>query len=206
MSLQRTRILNERQAKENPLMVVLVVCMYLSIVFSPLAHLVATSAKRSRDRALCAEMWAAARAAFLRYVGEGKALYLDIDVAGREGAASALCASGIATDGENIYFMQYGVAVTIPWSMVRKWHWKIEGHTKFTGFGSGAARSTAHDQTAASYRDARLVSGLYLSIADSEAPEWFFQTDSRQLLTKWQEVLTQLKEGRLKATAAKLGA
>ena len=113
--------------------------------------------------------------------------------------------TGMAYDGQYLFIMDDGVVARIPWAAVRNWTWRIEGYsTNKLLDANRAATANARLQNnvgnANASAEAKRNSGFFVEVADIEQPQWQFRTDNEQLLRRWDEILTQIKEGKL-ATA-----
>lgn len=145
-----------------------------------------------------------ARKAMLGFIG-AEPKYLDArGVVTRDWNPPKATGSGIAVHGGNLYIMDDGEIAKVPWSLVREWVWKVEGYSspsvRIAGAPPGQAaraqmrtNATTMNASAAAKRD----SELFLTVADVEKPQWQFRTDDGGVLRKWNEILTQMMEGRL---------
>jgi len=115
-----------------------------------------------------------------------------------------LSGTGIAIKDDLLYVMQDGEIAQIPWGLIRSWEWRIEGTSSARLIKQGVPAGVAAaiqlqaneanaDASAAAYRD----SGLFITVADIDRPIWQFRTVDEKTLRRWDEILRQVKEGRL---------
>jgi len=111
--------------------------------------------------------------------------------------------SGMAVQGDRIFIMENGEIAAVPFSRIRSWTWEIQGRSKIAILGAGPgdhrASMQAIEMNRAASREAALSSGFFLSIADVDKPVWRFGSGDQKVLERWDEILTQLREGLLKA-------
>jgi hypothetical protein len=121
--------------------------------------------------------------------------YIDSASATFEGGGTG---TAIAYDNRTIYIMDRGVAAKIPFDSVRSWRWVVDGYqvTKLYGnFDSLTLLKNEFDSLRARVNAIR-KSGLFITVANIEHPEWQFMTTDMVLLKKWMEIFRQVQEGR----------
>ena len=130
---------------------------------------------------------------FAEFVGK-PVKYSDVSVSGSN---EGIVGTGIAYDDGTIYIMDQGVAAKFNWDVIRKWEWSIPGHTTFYGTGGLTSAQTTLLANAQSRTQAYLDSGFFIDVIDIEKPRWQFMSSDEKVLTKWMEIFTQIKEGKL---------
>jgi hypothetical protein len=130
----------------------------------------------------------------------GNAVYIDAaPTGGRDG--KSLTGTGMAWDGEYLYVLDTGEVARIPLPAIRSWTWKIEGAPQTKLYGSpnlGVRLDVAADNLGEAVA-ARSKSGFFVTVADIKRPLWQFTTRDEAVLRRWEEILTQIDESRLKA-------
>lgn len=140
-----------------------------------------------------------ARQKLRHFVGK-KIPYLDVVPAGAKGDLSSVTASAIGFDPESmsVYVLDNGLAAEIPWELIREWRWEVSGYVKTEVYGADVGMkvaASARNQDARA--DAARKSGLFISVADINHPEWQFVCADPSLLKRWNELLIQVREGRI---------
>lgn len=83
----------------------------------------------------------------------------------------------------------------IPFSIIRGWEYRLEGHDREVVYGIGpavlAASIQASGRNAAAKKAAEQASGLFVHIADVDFPTVQFQSADIRFLERWHEILTQ---------------
>ncbi len=132
----------------------------------------------------------------------GQTAYIDAAVM-RMPSLGALyvSATGIASDGQRVYIVDQGELGVIPWADVRSWEWRIEGYATTQALGGILNRHSA--EISNMNRDAKLAaevnSGLFVKVAEVHRPVWHYQSADKRILERWNEVFTQMREGKLAA-------
>ena len=152
----------------------------------------------SKSRAIVGKIKSEATAALSNFIGK-EPEYIDTDL----GLVSRgiVSGSGIAYSDGRLYILDAGLAAEIPWSCVRNWRWKIAGRAG--GFAMGRSAVEVNMELAKQSADAamrqHLESGFTIAVSNIDKPEWRFMTTNEVVLKRWEEILTQMNEGRLPA-------
>jgi hypothetical protein len=108
---------------------------------------------------------------------------------------------GIAYKDNIVYLMTRGKVFSIPFSLIRKWEWKIRtaGTVEVHGVGvsTAAAQASANDSNINEAVKAFMQSGFFIQIADENNPMLQFHSYDEAVLRKWHEIFTQISEGKI---------
>jgi hypothetical protein len=108
---------------------------------------------------------------------------------------------GIAYKDHLLHFMCRGRVFSLPFTSVRDWQWKIETADSVSVHGTGLQAATIQASVNESNLHAAgrafLHSGLFLKIADENNPVLHFHCNDEATLQRWQEILTQIQEGKI---------
>lgn len=124
-------------------------------------------------------------------------LFLDVSTATHP-SRSEIAGSAIAWDGTSLYVVDGGLAGKIPWGLVREWSWRVEGVQKLSTVNNSTFEQQRRmaevnqDRASAAYRG----SGMFIEVADLEKSSWHFQSANAEVLKRWNEIMTQIGEGR----------
>ncbi|HST74887.1 MAG TPA: DUF4755 domain-containing protein [Acetobacteraceae bacterium] len=139
-----------------------------------------------------------ARDALVKFIGR-EPLYIDTTF--MDARSATLAGTGIAWDGQRLYILDAGEVARIPVSAIRSWTWQIASasSTKLYGTANLAMQLGVFKENRRNIVDARKQSGFFVTVADVDKPRWQFATTDETTLRRWEEILTQVQEGRLKA-------
>lgn len=132
------------------------------------------------------------RKALEEYIGE-KPDYLNTSFSMHNKNDVSISGSAIAVHKDIIYIVDHGVVAKIGWDDIRKWGWKTAGYEIFSGVGfSGTlnAKNATGNAKAIAYMD----SGFFIEVKDVDKPSWQFMCDDKNVLKRWNEILTQMDE------------
>jgi hypothetical protein len=108
---------------------------------------------------------------------------------------------GIAYKDQMIHFMTRGQVLTFPYSSVRDWQWRVETADTVSVHGTGlqaaAIQASVNESNLNAAGKAFAHSGLFLKIADERHPVLHFHCDDQAVLQRWQEIFTQIEEGKI---------
>lgn len=153
-------------------------------------------AVNKRNLILLEEIDARTKLVFKQYIG-AEPKYINTETARDTGNNQGLLAgSGIAYLAGTIYFMQAGMATQFPVSMLRDFHYNLEGHnTVLLIRGDLGDQMTVNQINQNAAYSAFKMSGLFLKAADIEHPVWHLMTTDKSVVTRWMEILQQVREG-----------
>lgn len=108
---------------------------------------------------------------------------------------------GVAYKDQLIYFMSRGRVFEIPFRQIRSWQWKVETPETLTLHGTGlqasALQASAVQANLSAAARAFLHSGFFIQVADENTPVMQFHCDDQSVLQKWDEIFTQVREGKI---------
>lgn len=108
---------------------------------------------------------------------------------------------GVAYKDQLIYFMSRGRVFEIPFRQIRSWQWKVETPETLTLHGTGlqasALQASAVQANLSAAARAFLHSGFFIQVADENMPVMQFHCDDQSVLQKWDEIFTQVREGKI---------
>lgn len=134
--------------------------------------------------------------AFVTFIGK-QPQYIAIESVGNNGYISG---TGLAADNGNVYLMENGDAISVPWEKVRSWSWKVAGSNMINNTTSPLSAEHVTDGIAInnanlrSLADAHNNSGFFVEVASIDNPSWHFKSQDENLLKKWYEIFNQLHE------------
>jgi hypothetical protein len=166
---------------------------FCTIVGMPIAmYLIFNRSAEKNNIILIDQIDAEAKTLLKSYIGLDPK-YIDTVTANTDGL---LVGSGIAYQAGIVYFMEMGVATQFPVSMLRDFHYSLEGHdTVSLVRGHLGDQMTVNEINQNAAHEAFKMSGLFLKIADIEHPEWHLMTTDKTVVTRWMEILQQAREG-----------
>ena len=175
--------------------IVPLICTIIGILIAvPLMMILQRIGQSSATKQLTAE----ARAKFPAFIGR-PTKYMDVAMCGYGTNLSKASASGMAYADGRLYILEEGVAAEIPWDDIRTWTWNINGHsvTELYGRSNVGIEMQVAQSNANAKAVAHRASGFTIKTANIDKPDWRFQTADEEVLKKWMEILTQMKEGRI---------
>lgn len=108
---------------------------------------------------------------------------------------------GIAYKNQLIYLMSRGRVFEIPFNQIRSWHWTVETPESVSVHGIGlqaaAIQASAVQANLSTAARAFLQSGFFIQISDENTPVLQFHCDDQSALQKWDEIFTQVREGKI---------
>jgi hypothetical protein len=194
MALKIEKLMDPIQPHEKGCLTSIGILFFLcTIVGIPIAlYLMLNKSEEKNNLILIDQIDAESKTLFKSYIGlEPK--YIDTLTASTDGK---LVGSGIAYHAGVIYFLELGVATQFPVSMLRDFHYNLEGHDRVSLVQGNLADQLKINQiNNAAELEAHKKSGLFLRIADIEHPEWHLMTTDKGVVTRWMEILQQAREG-----------
>jgi hypothetical protein len=181
----------------NPIIGLILIAIGLTIVgiflAVPLYFIARGFAGRSvADRVKCDSV-----AKFKKFIGETPQ-YFDCESVAWNKDPTRLTGTGIAYTAKAIYILDNGMAAEIPWSAIREWRWRIEGYSQTRLIGGNTGQRIENDVINTNAKVvARTMSGFFVLVSNINKPEWQFTSANETTLKKWNEIFTQINEGRL---------
>jgi hypothetical protein len=133
---------------------------------------------------------------FKKFIGK-PVKYLSVNVCGL--GDRKVSGTAIAYDSGMIFIMDRGLAAKIPFDQIRNWKWSVAGYETTTLYGDVRQidRYNVANRNANAQHEAYVNSGLFISVASLDYPEWQFMTIDEAVLKRWMEILKQASEGRI---------